>query len=270
HAAARAARRRPAAGRWLGPARRPRAPRSPPGGRGVATVAAAGCDPDPLGDVPPHGDDPRRPQPPRACGAVREPRRRARARGLGADPRARRDTRLRGSGGVSFLRKPLTKRLLLAALSIAIIAATFFYFLPTIANYGQVWGVVKDLSWKQILLLLAATAINLATFAPPWMVALPGLTFMQAFTVPRASTRLWLVVPGCGAAGVAGSYGILRKWGFPLNDVTRAITLTGLWNQFLNLSFPIVAVFMLAIEGESTAALATIAFVGVAILGVVI
>ena len=171
---------------------------------------------------------------------------------------------------MSFLRKPLTKRLLLAALSIAIIAATFFYFLPTIANYGQVWGVVKDLSWKQILLLLAATAINLATFAPPWMVALPGLTFMQAFTVTQASTALSIVVPGGVAAGVAGSYGILRKWGFPLNDVTRAITLTGLWNQFLNLSFPIVAVFMLAIEGESTAALATIAFVGVAILGVVI
>jgi uncharacterized protein (TIRG00374 family) len=171
---------------------------------------------------------------------------------------------------VSFLRKPLTKRLLLAALSIAIIAATFFYFLPTIANYGQVWGVVKELSWKQILLLLAATAINLATFAPPWMVALPGLTFIQAFTVTQASTALSIVVPGGVAAGVAGSYGILRKWGFPLNDVTRAITLTGLWNQFLNLSFPIVAVFMLAIEGESTAALATVAFVGVAILGVVI
>ena len=171
---------------------------------------------------------------------------------------------------MKFLRKPLTKRLLLGAASLAIVVATFVYFLPTIANYGQVWGVVKDLSWQQILLLLAATAINLVTFAPPWMVALPGLSFMQALTVTQASTALSIVVPGGIAAGVAGSYGILRKWGYALNDVTRAITLTGLWNQFLNLTFPIVAVFLLAIKGESTAALATIAFVGVAILGVVI
>jgi uncharacterized protein (TIRG00374 family) len=171
---------------------------------------------------------------------------------------------------VKFLRKPLTKRLLLGAASLAIVVATFVYFLPTIANYGQVWGVVKDLSWQQILLLLGATAINLVTFAPPWMVALPGLSFMQALTVTQASTALSIVVPGGIAAGVAGSYGILRKWGYALNDVTRAITLTGLWNQFLNLTFPIVAVFLLAIKGESTAALATIAFVGVAILGVVI
>jgi putative heme transporter len=168
------------------------------------------------------------------------------------------------------LGKPPVKRILLAAASLAIIVATFVYFLPTIANYGEVWGVVKQLSWERILALLAATALNLVTFAPPWMVALPGLTFLQAFTVTQASTALSIVVPGGIAAGVAGSYGILRAWGFSGRAVARAITLTGLWNQFLNLTFPIVAVFLLAITGESTAALATIAFVGVAILGVVV
>jgi putative heme transporter len=166
--------------------------------------------------------------------------------------------------------KPVLKRGLLAAASVAIIVATFVYFLPTIANYGDVWGVVKQLSWPRILALLGATAVNLVTFAPPWMVALPGLTFVQAFTVTQASTALSIVVPGGIAAGVAGSYGILRSWGFSTTAVARAITLTGLWNQFLNLTFPILAVFLLAITGESTAALASIAFVGVAILGIVV
>jgi uncharacterized protein (TIRG00374 family) len=164
----------------------------------------------------------------------------------------------------------LLKRLLLGGLSVAIIVATFVFFLPTIANYGDVWGVVKDLSWGWIAALLGATAVNLVTFAPPWMVALPGLSFAQAMTVTQASTALSIVVPGGIAAGVAGSYGVLRKWGFPLRDVTRAITLTGLWNQFLNLSFPIVAIFLLAVYGESTAALATVAFIGAAVLGVLV
>jgi putative heme transporter len=171
---------------------------------------------------------------------------------------------------VKRLSKPLLKRLVLGALSVGIIVATFVYFLPTIANYGAVWGVVKSLSWEWIGALLGATAINLATFAPPWQVALPGLSFVQAITVTQASTALSIVVPGGIAAGVAGSYGVLRGWGFAVRDITRAITLTGLWNQFLNLSFPIVAVFLLAINGHSTAALATVAFVGIAILGVVL
>jgi putative heme transporter len=171
---------------------------------------------------------------------------------------------------VRRLSKPLLKRLLLGALSLGIILATFVYFLPTIANYGEVWGVVKELSWGWIGALLGVTVINLATFAPPWQVALPGLSFVQAITVTQASTALSIVVPGGIAAGIAGSYGVLRGWGFSVRDVTRAITLTGLWNQFLNLSFPVVAVFLLAIYGESTAALATVAFVGVAILGVLV
>jgi uncharacterized protein (TIRG00374 family) len=166
--------------------------------------------------------------------------------------------------------KQQLKRIGLAAASLAIVAATFFYFLPTIANYGDVWDVVKQLSWAEIAALLGATVINLATFGPPWMVALPGLGYLQAQTVTQASTALSIVVPAGIAAGVAGSYGILRRWGFSAGNVTRAITLTGLWNQFLNLTFPIVAVFLLAIEGESAAALATAAFIGVAVLGIVI
>jgi uncharacterized membrane protein YbhN (UPF0104 family) len=62
----------------------------------------------------------------------------------------------------------------------------------------------------------------------------------------------------------------LRRWGFATRDIARAVTLTGLWNQLLNLCFPVVAVFLLTISGESTATLATAAFVGIAVLGVVV
>ncbi len=158
----------------------------------------------------------------------------------------------------------------LGALGLAIAVATFAYFLPTIANYREVWGVVKELSWEWAVALLVATLLNLATFAPPWQVTLPGLSFIRAMQLTQASTALSIVAPGGIAVGAAGAYGMLRRWGFPARDFTRAITLTGLWNQFLNLSFPIIAVFLLTITGAQTAALATVAFIGVAVLGVVV
>ena len=104
----------------------------------------------------------------------------------------------------------------------------------------------------------------------PWQVALPGLSFIRAMELTQASTALSIVAPGGAAVGAAGAYGMLRRWGFPARDFTRAVTLTGLWNQFLNLSFPIIAVFLLTITGAQTAALATVAFIGVAVLGVVL
>jgi uncharacterized membrane protein YbhN (UPF0104 family) len=112
--------------------------------------------------------------------------------------------------------------------------------------------------------------VNLATFAPPWMIVLPRLRFFQALELTQASTALSLVLPAGTAAGVGVSFGMLQRWGFPRREITRAITLVSLWNQFLNLAFPIVAVFLLTARGEETALLATAAFIGVAILGVAV
>ena len=58
--------------------------------------------------------------------------------------------------------------------AIAIVVVTFAVVLPKIADYRDVWDVVSTLSWEWVVVLAAATALNLATFAPPWMVTLPG------------------------------------------------------------------------------------------------
>src|SRR6476620_1830598 len=62
-------------------------------------------------------------------------------------------------------------------LAIAVIAGTFLFVLPRIADYRDVWGVVKTLTWLGILALVVVTFVNLVTYAPPWQAALPGLRF---------------------------------------------------------------------------------------------
>lgn len=112
------------------------------------------------------------------------------------------------------------------------------------------------------------TLLNIATFAPPWMVTLPGLRFFQALEVTQASTALSMILPAGTAAGIGAQYGMLRKWGFEGRPVARAITLVSLFNQFCNLLYPVVGVFLLVAFGEQAALLATAAFIGVAVLGI--
>jgi uncharacterized membrane protein YbhN (UPF0104 family) len=162
------------------------------------------------------------------------------------------------------------RRYAFAAVGAAIVIATFAVALPKIADYRDVWDVISTLTWQWIVVLAAATVINLITFAPPWMVTLPGLSFRQALVMTQASTALSIVAPGGAAIGVAGSWGMLRGWGFRSGDVTRAVTLTGVWNQLANLVFPVVALFLLKANGGETALLGTAAFVGVVVLGVVV
>jgi uncharacterized protein (TIRG00374 family) len=153
---------------------------------------------------------------------------------------------------------------------IAVVAATFVFVLPQIANYGEVWSVVKQLSWLQIAALVAATLLNLVTFAPPWMVALPGLGFRRAFVLTQASTASTYIAPGGAAVGVGLAYAILRGWGFSGGAVGLATALTGIWNQLVLLGFPAVALALLTLQREQNALLQTVALIGLAVFVVAI
>jgi putative heme transporter len=153
---------------------------------------------------------------------------------------------------------------------VAVIVATFAFVLPQIADYRDVLNVVRTLSWRDIALLAGATVLNLATFAPPWMAALPGLRFRQAFVVTQASTASTYIAPGGAAVGLALSFAMLRAWGFPAGPLSLAVAVTGIWNQLAMLAFPAVALGLLALTGDSHAALDSIAYLGLAIFALVI
>ena len=102
------------------------------------------------------------------------------------------------SDGTPTRRRRLTKthkRLLGGAGSIAVVVAVFVFVLPQFANYRDVFAVVRGLDWQDWLLLAGAVLLNLATFAPPWMAALPGLGFREAMAMTQASTALSIVSP---------------------------------------------------------------------------
>jgi uncharacterized membrane protein YbhN (UPF0104 family) len=168
-------------------------------------------------------------------------------------------------------RRRFSKRHLLGGgVAVAVVVATFVFVLPRIADYRDVWRDVKTLSWTEVALLLGATLLNLVTFAPPWMAALPGLRFRQAFVVTQASTASTYVAPAGIAVGMALSFAMLRAWGFASSAVGLAVAVTGVWNQLAMLAFPTVALALLALSGDAHTALDTIAAAGLAILVVIV
>ena len=140
--------------------------------------------------------------------------------------------------------------------------------LPKIADYRQVWDVVTTLTWEWAVVLIAATALNIVTFAPPWMIALPGLGFRQALVLTQASTALSIIAPAGAAVGIAGAWARCALGVSGPCDVTRAVTLTGVWSQLTNLVYPVVALFLLKVDGGGDGSCpGTAVFVGVAVLG---
>ena len=173
------------------------------------------------------------------------------------------------SDGTPTRRRGLTKthrRLLGGAGSIAVVVLVFVFILPQIADYRSVLDVVRGLGWEQWVALALAVVVNLATFPPPWMAALPGLGYRDGMAMTQASTALSIVSPAGAAVGMAASYSMLRSWGFRSAAVGLAVAITGIWNQLMNLAFPVIALALLTTVDEKHPALETAAFIGVAVL----
>jgi uncharacterized protein (TIRG00374 family) len=166
--------------------------------------------------------------------------------------------------------RPGARRLVGGGVGIAIAAVAFAVVLPRIADYRDVWDVVSALSWADLAALAVATVVNLATFAPPWMAALPGLGFRQAMAMTQASTAIASIAPAGAAVGVAGSFAMLRTWGFASRPTGLAVAVVGVWNQLANLTFPVVALGLLVLQKQDHPLLRTVAIAGLAGLVVVL
>src|SRR5262249_15401438 len=123
------------------------------------------------------------------------------------------------------------RRLLPLALGLVVVVVAFAVVLPQIADYGRVWGVLQALSPRDLALLSGVTVLNILPSAPPWMAALPGLSFGRAIVQAQASTALANVAPGGDAAGIAVAYTMLRGWGFAAGSVALAMVVASLWNM---------------------------------------
>jgi uncharacterized protein (TIRG00374 family) len=164
----------------------------------------------------------------------------------------------------------MRRRVIAIAVTVVVAGAVFVFVLPRIADYRAVLGTLGDLTWEQVLALAAATLLNLATFAPPFMATLPGLGFVRAFAVTQASTASTYLAPGGAAVGTALSFAMLRGWGFPTPAVTLSVALVGAWNQLFLFGAPAVGLALLTLAGGSNALLQTVALIGLVIFVVAV
>ena len=158
------------------------------------------------------------------------------------------------------------KRALQGGVSLAIVVGIFVGVMPQIANYGDVWATIRNMTRLEIGSLVLIGFWNLVTYWFVLVAALPGLRLREAAVVNQASTAVSNTLPGGGAIGVGVTVAMLRSWGFSIATITRSAIVTGIWNNFVKLGMPVLALALLAAEGGVSAGRAVAAVFGVGAL----
>ena len=167
-------------------------------------------------------------------------------------------------------RRPLVHAIQILV-SVAIIVGVFVYAIPKLADYSKVWDAITGLSLGQVLALIGVTAFNIVSYWPQMVGSLPGLTMPQAAVNNQSSTTVANTVPGGGFIANGVTIGMYHAWGFTGAEIGLSLMLTAIWNSFIKLGLPVVAVLCLVIVGDATSAFLVPAVIGlVALIGVVL
>ena len=150
--------------------------------------------------------------------------------------------------------KPIWK-LVRGLVSLAIVVGIFVGVLPRIANYGDVWDTITAMTWLELTTLVLIAVWNVVTYWFVMVAAMPGLRYPQAAVVNQASTAISNTLPGGGAIGVGVTYAMYTSWGFTKGQIARSVV-----------GFPVIALALLAIEGDVSPALLVASLLGIGVL----
>ncbi len=161
------------------------------------------------------------------------------------------------------------RRALQGALSFIVVAAIFYGLLRD-TDLAEVGHALADMTAVELAGLLLVTLWNTVTYWLVLMSALPGLTLRQAAISSTTSTAVANTVPGGAAFGVVTTTAMYASWGVPGPAIARAVVVTGVWNTFVKLGMPVVALACLAVVDEAGPGLVSAALAGVAVLAVAV
>ena len=156
------------------------------------------------------------------------------------------------------------------AISLAVVVVIFAFFFPMVADYGAVWDTIAAMTPIELAILGLVAAWNIVSYWPMLTAVQPGLRAREAAVANLASTAVANTVPGGGALGVGATMTMQRSWGIPVSQTALALVVAGVWNNFIKLGLPVVALALLAVQGQAGPALITAALIGVLVLATAI
>jgi uncharacterized membrane protein YbhN (UPF0104 family) len=163
-------------------------------------------------------------------------------------------------------RRVPVRTVLSSLVSIALVVAVFWYFLPKFTSMSAVWASIRAMTWLELTTLGLAAVWNLFTYLLVNVSTMPGLTLAQAGVAAEASTAVANTVPGGAALGIGLNYAMFSSWGFSRSRTSVSLLVTGVWNNFVKLGLPVLALALLALSGDPSGGRVVAGVVGVAAL----
>jgi uncharacterized protein (TIRG00374 family) len=158
-----------------------------------------------------------------------------------------------------------------AALLVGILLVVFVIVLPRIVDYTAVAAALATLSFTQLAILIATTAVAFAANGGPAKVLIRELSWSRAIGADIAGRAVVSTIPG--PTDIATRFVLYRQWGIPPDTATTGIAFSAFFEVLTDLALPTIALVAIVVTGNVTrpntfliAAIGVVIFIGAVLL----
>jgi len=160
-------------------------------------------------------------------------------------------------------RRSRTRLVVQVVVSLVLVVAILYFTVKKI-DPAQVWAAITAMTWLELAILGLLAVWNLCTYAFVWMTVTPGLGFWHAMVMTQSTTAVANTVPAGSAIGIGMTYTMLGSWGYSRSRSTTAVLVSGVWNSFIKLGLPVLALALVLLQGGAGGGRVTAALLGIA------
>lgn len=142
------------------------------------------------------------------------------------------------------------RRVASGLISLAIVVGAFWFFLPQFTSVSDIWASVRAMTGLEVAAVVLVALWNLVTYWLVMVSTMPGLKMKQAAVVTQSGTAVANTLPAGGAVGIGVSYAMYDSWGFSRSRSSVSLLVSGVWNNFVKLGMPVLALVLLALQGQ--------------------
>ena len=131
------------------------------------------------------------------------------------------------------------------------------------------WASVNAMTWPHVLLVAAAAAVSMVSYWIMICAVLPSIRLREAAVVNLGSNAVANTLPAGGALAMGVSWAMLSSWGVSTAEYVLYTLVSGIWNVFIRLGLPVLALLVLVTVSPPGVGLIAAAAVGLTLLAAV-
>jgi uncharacterized membrane protein YbhN (UPF0104 family) len=148
-------------------------------------------------------------------------------------------------------RQPWWRQAISIGITVLVLVLVFGFVIPQFSDYRAIVDYLADIDPLAWIILAGVSLAFLLAYPVVLTTVIRTLRLREAFVNHMTGTAITNTLPSGGAIALGLNYAMYLSWGFTPPSVTAGLLAAGVWDWYVRIALPVLAVVAIAVFAEA-------------------